>query len=66
MQPNRSRPNRFDQPMSAFRVQPDWYEEHWLRPEKPSSIGRRWHRSNVLLRSILYVAIISMLVYFGR
>ena len=66
MQPNRSRSNRFDQPMSAFRVQPDWYEEHWLRPEQAPSNGHRWRRPNMLLRSILCVAVVSALVYFGH
>jgi hypothetical protein len=65
MQPNRFRPDRFDQPMSIFRVRPDWYEDYWLRLEQAPSNGRRRH-SNVLLRSILYVAIVSMLVYFGH
>jgi hypothetical protein len=53
--------------MSAFRVQPDWYEEYWLKPGTAPSAGRRWRRPNVLLRSILYVAIVSMmLAYFGH
>jgi hypothetical protein len=66
MRPNRSRPDRFDEPMSAFRVRPDWYEDYWLKLEQARTIERKWRRSNVLLRSILYVAIVSMLVYFGH
>jgi hypothetical protein len=66
MQPNRSRPDRFDEPMSVFRVRPDWYEDYWLRLEQAPSNGRRRPLSNVLLRSILYGAIVSMLVYFGH
>jgi hypothetical protein len=67
MQPDRSHPARFEQPMAAFRVQADWYEEYWLRPKKASpSIGGRWRRSNLLLYSILYAAVVSMFVYLGR
>jgi hypothetical protein len=69
MQPKKSHPSQlFEQEMmSAFRIQPDWYEEYWLRPKKGSpSIGGRWRGSNLLLGSILYAAIVSMLIYFGR
>lgn len=53
--------------MSAFRTQPDWYEEYWLRPKKAySSTGGRWRRSNLSLRSILHAATILMFVYFGH
>jgi hypothetical protein len=37
MQPKKSHLSRIEQAMmSAFRVQPDWYEEYWLRSKKSS------------------------------
>lgn len=68
MQPKKSRLERLERTMvSAFGVQPDWYEDYWLRPKEASRpIGGRWCRSNLLLRTMLCVAIVSMCVYFGR
>jgi len=69
MQQKKSHLSQFEKAMmSAFRVQPDWYEEYWLRPKKASpSIGGRWRRSNLFLRSLLYAAIVvSTFVYFGH
>jgi len=69
MQPRKSHLDEFETTMmlSAFRVQPDWYEDYWLRPKKASGPARgTWRRSNLLLRTILYAAIVSIFVYFGR
>jgi hypothetical protein len=72
MQPKKSHLDQFERTLSVFGVQPDWYEDYWLRPKKASRpIGRRWRGSNlfqrsILQRSILCAAIISMFVYFGR
>jgi hypothetical protein len=69
MQPKKSHPVQFERTMmlSAFGVQPDWYEDYWLRPKNASRpIRGRWRRSNLLLGTILYAAIVSMFVYFGR
>jgi hypothetical protein len=69
MQPKKSHLDQFERKMmlSPFGVQPDWYEDYWLRPKKASrSIRGRWRRSNLLLGTILYAAIVSMFVYFGR
>lgn len=67
MHPKSSHPDRFEQSMSAFRVQPDWYEECWLRPKNPSPfIAGRRRRGNLLLRSVFYATIVSLLVYFGH
>jgi hypothetical protein len=68
MQPKKSHLDQFERTMmSAFGVQPDWYEDYWLSPNKASRpIGRRWRGSNRLLRTILYATIVSMLVYLGR
>ena len=53
--------------LSPFGVQPNWYEDYWLGPKKASrSIRGRWRRSNLLSDTILYAAIVSMFVYFGR
>ena len=66
MQPKRSHPSQFEQPMSAFRVRPDWYEEYWLRPKQASPSGARRLLRNVALYSILYAAILLVLVSFIR
>ena len=68
MRPKKSHPDQFERTMmSAFGVQPDWYDDYWLRPKKASRpIGGRWRRSNVLLRAVLCAAIVSMFVYFAR
>jgi hypothetical protein len=69
MEPKKSHLDQSERTMmlSAFGVQPDWYEDYWLRPKKASrAIRGRWHRSDLLLRTILYAAIVSMFVYFGR
>jgi hypothetical protein len=68
MQPKKSHLDQFERTMmSAFGVQPDWYEDYRLRPKKASRpIRGRWRRSNVFLRTILCAAIVSMFVYFGR
>jgi hypothetical protein len=65
MQPERSlRPEVL---MSAFRVQPDWYEDYWLRSKKaPPPVARRWRRRDLLLRSFCCAAFVAMLVYFGH
>ena len=62
MQPKKSHIDRLERTMmlSAFGVQPDWYEDYWLRQKKAS------RRSNLPLRTILYAAIVSIFVYFGR
>jgi hypothetical protein len=69
MQPKKSHLDQFERTMmlSAFGVQPDWYEDYWLSPKKASRSSRGTsRRSNLLLRSILYAAIVSIFVYFGR
>lgn len=67
MPPKRSHSNRFEQSMSAFRLQPDWYEECWLRPKEASSVtAGRWRRRNLLARFVFYAAIVSVVVYFGH
>ena len=66
MQPKRPRSSRSEQSFSLFQVQPDWYEEYWLRPTKASSMEAKWRRPNLFLGSKLYAAIVSMLVYFGH
>jgi hypothetical protein len=69
MQPKKSHLDQFERTMmlSAFGVQPDWYEDYWLRPQRASRpIRGRWRRSNLLLRTILYAAVVSMCVYLGR
>jgi hypothetical protein len=49
MPPQKTRPMEFERAIGAFRVQPDWYEEYWLRPNKatPRGAERRW-RWNLL------------------
>lgn len=67
MWPKRSQANRFEQSISAFRVQPGWYEECWLRPKKASPFtARRWRRGNLVLRFVFYAAIVSVLAYLGH
>lgn len=41
----------FERAIGAFRVQPDWYEEYWLRPNKAAapSTERRWRWKFVFL-----------------
>jgi len=57
----------FERAIGAFRVQPDWYEEYWLRPSKaaPPGAERRW-RWNLLFYSTLSAAKASTLVTFLR
>jgi hypothetical protein len=68
MQPKKSHLDQFERTMmSAFGVQPDWYEEYWLTPKKVSpSIRATWRRRSLLSYSILCAAIMSILVYFDR
>ena len=69
MQPKKPRLDQFEQAvmLSAFGVQPDWYENYWLRPKKASRpIRGRWRRSNLVLPTILCAAIVSTFIYFGH
>ena len=34
MPPKKSPAWECEQAMTAFQVQPDWYEEYWLKPKK--------------------------------
>jgi hypothetical protein len=65
MPPQKALPMEFERAIGAFRVQPDWYEEYWLRPNKAAPCGaeRRW-RWNLLFYSILSAAMASTLVTF--
>ena len=57
----------FEQAMTAFQIQPDWYEEYWLKPKKASPSGlARWWRWNLASYSILCAAKASVLVAFIR
>ena len=60
-------PTEFERTIGAFRVQPDWYEEYWLRPNKLAAPGaeRSWRR-NLLFRSFLFAVIVSTVVTFLR
>ena len=69
MQPKKSHLDQFERRMmlSAFGVRPDWYEDYWLRPRKASRPVRgKWRGSNLLLRTILNTATVSIFVYFRR
>jgi hypothetical protein len=37
--PQKALPMEFERAIGAFRVQPDWYEEYWLRPNKAAPRG---------------------------
>jgi hypothetical protein len=62
MQSNNPHVRRLEQPVSAFRVQPDWYEEYWLKPKKALSGVAGWRGQSLFLRITLYSAVGSMLV----
>jgi hypothetical protein len=67
MWPKGSHPSRLEQSISAFRVQPDWYEECWLTPKKASPFtAGRWRGRNLVLRSVFCAAIVSVLIYLDH
>ena len=51
-----------DLAMGAFQVQPDWYENYWLRPEKASPAGTRSPRWSVYAG--LAAAVFSLAIAF--
>ena len=51
-----------DLPMGAFQVREDWYEDYWLKPEKPSPIGRRSPLWSVYAG--LAAAVVSLVIVF--
>ncbi|MBR0794953.1 hypothetical protein JQ615_06090 [Bradyrhizobium jicamae] len=53
--------------MSAFQVQPDWYEEYWLKPKETSPPAvTKWRRLILQLHFYLYAATFSGLAAFIR
>jgi hypothetical protein len=60
-------PRDFEQPTSAFRVRPDWYEEYWLAPKKTSQpAATKWRRSMFRLHFHLYAVAVSGVAAFSQ
>ena len=58
-------PGDFEQPMRAFQVQRDWYEEYWLRPNTQPAAAK-WRRLVLRFPFILFAATASALAVFIR
>ncbi|MCG2631060.1 hypothetical protein L6654_30965 [Bradyrhizobium sp. WYCCWR 13023] len=57
----------FERATSMFQVQPDWYEDYWLKPEKASRpAATRLRRSMSRFHVHLLAAAVSGLAAFIR